>query len=370
MAESTFRILLLGDVHFGESYRRSAKILAQRGYEGGLEHLSRFTEAADRVIANLETPLVDPDEHASPMAEVRSYLHWGDPEWTIATLKGLGVDAVSLANNHTLDRDVSGFLATLDVLAERNLPYIGAGRTRSEADEPFVIDLPAEVGGGRISLQASYSYQRSKDEFHFYAGEDSPGCAAVSPRRASRMTLPDVGPDALHVAFPHWGPTYRWRNERQVQTAEALIGSGYDLIVGHGAHCLQELERIDGAWVLYGIGNGHFQAPGRYARAADETGILPLSLWTMLEVTADGEGSRRVRLRLYPVKADNRETDFTPGPASPEQFDRVYDELRRRLEDSAGDSANPGIDADHDDLGHHLVVEAGVWPPNGRLSLS
>ncbi|HIT76665.1 MAG TPA: CapA family protein [Candidatus Avipropionibacterium avicola] len=358
-----YRILVLGDFHFGESYRQAgATVLARHGYRHSTEHLRPFLAAADVRIVNLETPIVDPEQHPSPLHGRKTYLHWADPEATPAALVELGVDAVSLANNHTLDHGTAGLLETLDRLAAVDIDVFGAGRTLAEAVRGHQVMIPASHGGGTLRFTGSFQYSRRHDhEYGFYAGETTPGCAALSRRAVPPARSAEDPDDLLTIAFPHWGANYRWRTPGQQVLGQTLIGSGHDLVLGHGSHCVQEIDRIEQHWVVNGLGNGNFQSGGRFARYVREESILPYGFWAVLEIGAPEHGQRRVVLRLHPVHSDNHVTDFQPRPVSRDERDRILHQLLRR---SVGAGA---ITPDTDDLGHHLVVPLGSWPVGGRL---
>lgn len=362
MQTAPFRILLLGDIHFGESYLTGgAKILQERGYADSLGHLRPFADAADTVIANLETPLVDPSDHDSPMKDERPFIHWGEPVPTINSLKELGVSAVNLANNHILDRGGSGFEATLKSLESHGLAYFGAGRQIDEADQPFIIAVPEALGGGEITLQGSFAYSRQKAKYGFYATDEAGGCAPLDDDRLAELPLPANRPDQFKIAFPHWGPNYNWATERQRRLAQGLLRRGYDLVIGHGAHCVQEVERTLRRWVVFGLGNGLFQAGGRYRKFEDENGILPYSFWAMLEIEPPSAKKRRVSLKLYPVYSDNRATDYRPHPLRELDFYRLVGELGSRASRRIK-FVNDARHLGQDELGFFISLELGVWP--------
>ena len=55
----------------------------------------------------------------------------------VEVLDQLGVDAVTLANNHVYDYGKEALLDTFTILEEAQIPYFGAGRTLEEAMEPL-----------------------------------------------------------------------------------------------------------------------------------------------------------------------------------------------------------------------------------------
>lgn len=62
------------------------------------------------------------------------------PFCSVKELKILGVDAVTLANNHALDYDMPGLDDTLETLDEAGIPYTGAGRNLVEARQPVILE--------------------------------------------------------------------------------------------------------------------------------------------------------------------------------------------------------------------------------------
>lgn len=363
----SFKILLLGDFYYGESYERTgARILAAKGYGHSTVHLRPFIDASDVFVVNLETPVADIKEFPSPFAEQKRWVHWTDTAATGKALRELGVDAVSLANNHTADLGRDGLEESFKHLDVFGIPYFGAGRTQDEAEKPFRISVPENLGGGEIDLHGSYQFSRTaNDMFHAYAEPDASGAARISPRHVVDPRGNEERSDILHVAFPHWGPNYTWKRPNQEKMAARLTSEGYDLVIGHGAHTLQEISRVNRRWVVYSIGNGNFCSTGRWTKYERDNGIMPFGLWTLLEVTCDSENNRRVSVKLYPVHSNNVKSDCQPGPVNEEEFGRIVWELVNRSDDL---TAFPGTDVsfDRDELGYFIRIDVADWPQGGR----
>lgn len=364
-----YRVLVLGDFHFGESYPQAgAKVLDAFGYQHSTANLRPFVDACDSVVVNLETPLVRPEDAPSPFEGQKAYVHWGDPEATARELRDLGVDAVSLANNHTMDHGPEGLEATFRTLSDFGIRWFGAGRTLDEARRPYRVALPDRVGGGDFHFHGSYQYStRSDEDFGFYASEESSGCAPLSVANVP-WARPDeeTREDTFQVAFPHWGPNYAWRGRSQYRLAHRFLRKDYDLVLGHGGHSMQEVHRKQQRWVVYGIGNGNFQSGGRWQRYQEENGILPFSFWTVLEVQRE-DGHRWVELKLYPVYSDNSVTNYQPGPVTESDFNRILDALRARPA-RPWRFDNPAQSAGQDDLGFFVSLHLGTWPEGERPS--
>lgn len=360
----TYRILVLGDFHYGESYTgEGEKALKDYGYEHSTRHLKSFIDSCDSFILNLETPLVDPNEAPPPFK--KTYLHWGDPQNTVNQLKALNVDAVSLANNHTLDRGYKGLEKTFQVLDDAGVAWFGAGRDLHEARKPYRLALPERIGGGEVHFHGTYQYSTSNEKYGSYANEESPGCAPLGISTVANPRTESTPEDSLQVAFPHWGGNYKWRGNLQYRLAHRLLNKDYDLVLGHGGHAMQEVLRKQQRWVVYGIGNGNFLSEGRWHRFEVENGILPFSFWSVLEVCLHDDGSRRLQLKLYPVYSNNRETNYQPGPVTAEDFERVISALHGRPR-RPWRFDNPAKSTGRDDLGSYLALDLGEWEAGQR----
>jgi hypothetical protein len=315
-------ILFGGDTHFGESYLQDYEseggenVLTTRGYGHSPALLRPLAVASDLAILNLETPVTDID--SSPFAGEKTYIHWSDVEKTPASLRALDVGAVSLANNHALDFGIPGLEQTLASLSRHGIAAFGAGRDEAEAAVPYRREF--QLGSRTFSLAVLAGFQffeRYEEEFAFYARGTRGGANAWTREAAERQVklARAADPDAFLVLFPHWGDNYRWRDEKQAELAHALIDAGADLILGHGAHMLQEVERYKGRWIVYGLGNFVFNSQGRYEKMSAD----PYSLVARLDV-GDDRGQRRMTLRLYPIYSNNRVTNFQPYFSTSEQF--------------------------------------------------
>ena len=104
-------------------------------------------QKSDVVIANLETPLAGEKLQYS----WKNY-QFNTPEQLGTAMKNSGIDVVSTANNHVLDRGLDGLDITLNTLDLIGLKHTGSARTEDES-KPLIID----VKGIKIGI-LSYTY--------------------------------------------------------------------------------------------------------------------------------------------------------------------------------------------------------------------
>jgi poly-gamma-glutamate synthesis protein (capsule biosynthesis protein) len=158
----------------------------------------------------------------------------------------LGVDCVTLANNHALDFGAEALVDTLDLLDAAGIAHVGAGRDEREARRPAVL----EREGFRLAVFGVADHPRE-----YAAGAASPGIAFAPLERGIPGWLAEgiAGADADAVLVtPHWGPNMVAAPVAPVRAAAgALVEAGATLVAGHSAHVF---HGVDGR-VLYDLGD-------------------------------------------------------------------------------------------------------------------
>jgi poly-gamma-glutamate capsule biosynthesis protein CapA/YwtB (metallophosphatase superfamily) len=253
------RLVFAGDVHFME---RTAALLKNPATAFG-PIASTLTDA-DLTVVNLETAIT-----SRGTAEPKTYHFRTEPK-AIDALKAAGIDAVTIANNHTLDYGKVGLLDTLDALHAANYPYFGAGRTANDAYAP----LYTTVKGVNIAL-LGFS-QVSELATSWAPGPDKPGIAmAFDTTRALAAVTTARAQSDLVIVFNHWGAEGNGCPTAEQKTfAAKLAKSGADVIVGAHAHTLQGSGRLGDTFVAYGMANFLWYGTSH----STETGVLRLTV--------------------------------------------------------------------------------------------
>jgi poly-gamma-glutamate capsule biosynthesis protein CapA/YwtB (metallophosphatase superfamily) len=155
------------------------------------------------------------------------------PPNAVELLVLLGVDCVTLANNHALDYGFDALADTLDHLAAAGIAAVGAGADLEQARRPAVL----AAGGVRVAVVGVTDHPAD-----FAAGPGRPGVAfADLGRQVPDWLLEDIREadaqaDATLVT-PHWGPNMTAAPVRHVRRAATeLVGAGATLVAGHSAH--------------------------------------------------------------------------------------------------------------------------------------
>lgn len=160
----------------------------------------------------------------------------------------LGVDCVSLANNHALDFGIEALLDTFDHLSSAGIEWVGAGIDIERARQPVVL----EAAGLRLAIVGFTDHPAE-----YAAAHRRPGVAYANLRDGVPGWLVDTIKDAATDAdavlvSPHWGPNMRATPLPYVRrAARELRAAGATLVAGHSAHVFQGVEDH----ILYDLGD-------------------------------------------------------------------------------------------------------------------
>ncbi len=253
-------IALTGDVLIHDTVWQAAHRAAQRSHERTafdfrpmLAPIRSIISGADLAICHLETPMA---ERGGPYS---SYPVFGVPEEIAPALAWTGYDACSTASNHSVDQGYDGVVRTLDVLDEAGLAHTGTYRSPAEAGTPEILD----VNGIRVGwLSYTFGTNGIPVEKPWSVNLIDPDRILRDARAARKQ-----GAEAVLVAL-HWGDEYSHDpSAYQLDVARRLTQSpDITLVYGHHAHVTQPSRRVNGTWVVYGLGNliadQHDVAPG------------------------------------------------------------------------------------------------------------
>jgi poly-gamma-glutamate capsule biosynthesis protein CapA/YwtB (metallophosphatase superfamily) len=217
-------IALAGDTMLGRGVAERLRTAGPRSVVG--RDVRRLVTSADLFVLNLECCISDRGE---PWPGRR--YHFRAPPEAVETLIWLGVDAVTLANNHALDYGPDALLDTLRHLERAGIAVVGAGADEARARQPAVLD----AGGTRIGVLGFTDHPAE-----YAAGTNRPG-VAYAGNGGPEWVLDAVG--SLHdradvvLVTPHWGPNMTTAPPLYVRhLAYALRAAGADLVAGHSAH--------------------------------------------------------------------------------------------------------------------------------------
>jgi poly-gamma-glutamate capsule biosynthesis protein CapA/YwtB (metallophosphatase superfamily) len=186
----------------------------------------------DWVVGNLETPLAGAD------LKYTGYPRFNAPEQLADALYGAGVQLVSTANNHSMDRGFAGVQRTLRSVRKSGLIPFGTAESPEDAKRLVIV----ERGGIRMGFLA-YSYGTNG---LLLPSDKSFAVSLIDTKRMSSeiRRLREAGADVVTVSL-HFGTEYqRLPNGEQRKIVRSAIGSGADIILGSHPHVVQPYEVV------------------------------------------------------------------------------------------------------------------------------
>ncbi len=350
-------LLFLGDTSFGENYQLVLKsqgkgnVLEIKGYDYTIAKFKQILSEASLVIGNLETPITD--RPYSPLAGKKRYIHFGDVQGTLNTLKNNRFNLLSLANNHAMDYGMPGLTQTIELTQKNGIETCGAGATEKEAAKPYMHTFHVGNKGVNIAILCAYKYVEKYDkDYQHYANDQRGGVYNIDIKKlkAQISTIKKHKENPLVILYLHWGKNYQFTSEYQVKTGRALIDAGADLILGHGAHLMQEIELYNNKWIVYSLGNFVFNSPGRYKKR----NAHPFSLIANLRIENTNQGIIK-KIRFYPVFSDNQVTQYQSRFVTSLEFQKALDILSRRSRIPGGFSRH--ISNGNDKYGEYFEIK-------------
>jgi poly-gamma-glutamate synthesis protein (capsule biosynthesis protein) len=240
-----------GDLLWHNSFWFGAREDARRRGRSGFDFapvlagLRPVVAGADLAICHLEPPL------APARGPFTNYPRFSVPPQVVAGIRATGYDVCTTASNHSVDRGFAGLKRTLDALDRAGIAHSGTARTPAEAGRPTIVRARTGVRVGVISGTFSLNGLPEPAGKPWSVNRLEPRRLLAAARRARA-----AGADIVVVAA-HVGTEFSSRvNAQQRALARTLTASpDVDLVYMHHTHVVQPWARMNGKWVIYGLGN-------------------------------------------------------------------------------------------------------------------
>lgn len=206
------------------------------------------------------------------------------------------IEAVSFANNHTMDYRQDGYDSTLQTLEEAGVPYV-------EKDSSMLMTTESGLTVGFYAVAFNLDQTDMKQEI---------------------QALREQGAEVVVVSI-HWGVEGAYRpSAEQTKYAYAAIDAGADIVYGHHPHVLQPIEEYNGGIIYYSLGN--FCFGGNHYPQDLDSAIL------QQEIIRDADGTISLgELTIIPVSCSSLpvQNNFQPTPyeEGSEKYERVLSKL-------------------------------------------
>ena len=246
-------IHVVGDVHGEAPIKRSA-----------LPTLRKHFRSGDLNIFNLETAVTQ-----ETAKEEKEYNFKTDLAF-LRALKGIGFNVATVANNHSYDYGLIGFLDTLNNLKTAGISYVGGGKDSKSAYHGRIYT----VRGVDVGILAFAKVNGGPDSI---AKIDKPGTTDGYDAKSTTEAITHLRKlsDVL-IILAHWGEegSFCPRNF-ETASAEKWLSLGADAVIGSHTHTVQPIVLKDNKLVAYSLGNFIFYSSKLENRS---TGILKIRI--------------------------------------------------------------------------------------------
>ena len=258
------------------------------------QNVRSILEADDLTIANAEGTFT-----TSGTREEKLFAFKSDPEYAQIFSSG-SVEAVTLANNHSHDYGEQSFEDTKNALDSAGVTHFGY-------DETAVMDIK----GIKVGLVGIYELND-----HLGRTEQLKENIAKVKNEGAQLTI---------VVF-HWGNEKEVSpDSNQTQLGRLAIDEGADLVVGHHPHVLQGIEKYNGKYIVYSLGNFCF---GGNSSPSDMDTMIFQQTFTIDEngVKADDH----IQVTPCSISSTSSYNNYQPTPAQGEEAIRILTKINER----------------------------------------
>ena len=211
----------LGGASRNKTDRKFEAMVKKKGYDYFFKNVREIFEKDDLTIVNLEGPLTTSNDRKKK----QYYAFKGDPK-NVQILSGSSVEIANVANNHSMDYGKKGYQQTQKVLQDAGIGVSGNALVYSTT-----------IKGVRVTSLGFTKWDHSVADI----------------RKAVENARRDC--DLLIVSI-HWGKEKKFRpDSQQKDMGRAAIAAGADLVIGTHTHVYGALEKYNGKYIVYSLGN-------------------------------------------------------------------------------------------------------------------
>lgn len=241
-------ISAVGDVLIHQSVYIDAWTGNEYNFLPMIEAVEPYLSSSTITIANQESMIGGEELGLS------SYPMFNSPTEVGDALKAAGVDAVVMANNHTLDRGEKAIQNAIEHWETIDMAYVGSYLDEMDREELRIIETEEGI---TVALLA-YTY--GTNGIPVPEGKDY--LVDLIDREKMKEDVARAKEEADVILMNlHFGNEYeRMPNEEQESLAQFAADQGVHAVIGHHPHVLQPVKWVEGeggneTLVIYSLGN-------------------------------------------------------------------------------------------------------------------
>jgi len=320
---TTATFLAGGDIMLSRNVAAEIKKAGNADYP--FRNMADILKSTDFNFANLESPAAA--QANNPIIGGHSLI-FGAPWENFAGLADYNFKIVNLANNHAFDQGLQGLQNTATQLDRLGILHEGTGDNLDQAWQPAVV----ETNGIKICfIGASFSSLNDGGTAKNNYVARIEDIENLKLNIENSKLLCDFVVVTMHAGIEYT----RTPNQSQINFAHAAIADGADMVIGAHPHWVQTIEKYEGKYIFYSLGNFIFDQEWslqtkeglalkiKISKAKTQSALAPAAA-----SSDDLQGPRQAAtldsIQLIPITLENYST---PRPATPEEAKKILDSL-------------------------------------------
>ena len=233
------KVIIGGDI---SPQKHLQSILKFRDFDRTFGELKYIFDENQFSIVNFETTI--------PLKEEKAINKEGpalsSTENIIDALQWLGVDVVTLANNHACDFGLPSLNYTRQLLEHAKIKTVGASSDPKEASETLYLRDGNEILAIINCCEHEYGF----------ATDNEGGTNPLDPiKQYNKIVEAKKNADYVLVIVHGGHENFQLPSIRMQDTYRFFIDVGADAVINHHQHCFSGMERYTGKPIFYGLGN-------------------------------------------------------------------------------------------------------------------
>lgn len=213
--------------------------------------ITEILKGGDIRVGTLETAVGNsPTFSQEKMSRKKDVIYTLDRD--MPKLTQLGMDIVSLANNHFFDLGEEGAKHTIELLDKMGIQHIGAGKNLQEASKPAVM----VVGDKKVAFVGFCDWRDETVGWCPMATDNAWGVNPMYDDHVQATIRKCKDQYDYVVSIPHWGREgHAYPTDHEYKMAKLMMASGADLVLGGHTHCIQPIYHKNNKSVVFSMGN-------------------------------------------------------------------------------------------------------------------
>lgn len=238
----------VGDILIHDRVYEAAETNGGYDFEPMLQEMKPYLEDSTITFANQETMIGGEELGLSGYPAFNSPIEIGEE------LKDSGVDIVSIANNHSLDRGEEAIQESIKHWKDIGMMYTGAYQDAKDASDIRVLETDEDIS------VAFLAYTYGTNGISVPDGKDFLLNYIDEPQMKKDIAEAQEKADAVVLSL-HFGEEYQTMpNEAQENLVQMAADEEVDIVLGHHPHVLQPMEWVEGkdgneTFAIYSLGN-------------------------------------------------------------------------------------------------------------------